>query len=64
MNEIELSRKHPRAFDALPEPYQNDSCLEFSDDNGILIAKPRPDQIGVLGDWTAVFNGLAWESIS
>lgn len=25
----ELQEKHPAAYDVLPEPYKNDSCLKF-----------------------------------
>lgn len=60
MNTIELASKHPKAFDALPEPYQADSCLEFYESNGRVFARPCVDQLSILGNWTAMFNGDHW----
>ncbi len=53
---IEFSRAYPEAFVALPEPYQNDSCLEFSDAGEDLICYPLPGQENALGRWVANYN--------
>lgn len=57
MTTLELAHKHPQAFKALPEPYQNDSCLEFGiDEFGRLWAKPKFGQGHALGFWVSYYN--------
>lgn len=56
MNTLELSRKHPEAFKALPEAYQNDDVLEFWIEEEELYARPLDNQVDVLGDWNSRFD--------
>lgn len=55
MNTMELANRYPEAFQALPEPYQADSCLRFWEDDGTLYAEPLEDQVEILGDWRSRF---------
>lgn len=53
----ELVIFHPKAFEALPEPYQSDSCLVFwEDSDGALWCAPTDDQEVVLGKWESIYN--------
>jgi hypothetical protein len=55
------------AFAALPEPYQNDNCLDFYVDvNGGLCCTPKIGQEFALGEWEAVYDEDAddWFDIS
>lgn len=66
MDIAELQRRFPFAYRALPEPYQNDSCLEFYEDiNGNLIARAKEDQSAVLGEgeWMWLPLSMTWASI-
>lgn len=58
MNERELAKQYPEAFAALPEPYQNDSCLVFWLDNDEIWAAPLEEQADILGCWMAVFSPI------
>lgn len=52
-----LMTLHEEAFDALPEPYKADSCLEFwLNDRGVLYCAPKKDQEFALGRWHAYFD--------
>ena len=67
LTQEELEEQFPDAFSALPEPYQADSCLEFflsSAGGGTVFAKPKPEEIPVLGDWIAFYNQTidVWEN--
>lgn len=55
MNTLDLSRKNRKAYDALPEPYRNDDCLEFFYKDGELYAQPADGQ-SHLGEWSAKFD--------
>lgn len=44
------------AFEALPEPYKNDSCLEFYVEDGTLFAKPVKGQEYALGNEVWFFD--------
>lgn len=47
-----LQENHPEAFEALPEPYKADSCLEFCTNmHGSVFSRPVGNQVEVLGDW-------------
>lgn len=58
MNTLQLASKHPEAFKALPEAYQNDDVLEFSVDvdTGLLWCWPKEEQEFALGRWDACFD--------
>jgi hypothetical protein len=66
MNTLQLAHKDPKAFLALPDPYQADSCLTFYRRNGKLYCKPLKDQVHILGRWRAVFNRRMdnWEPVT
>lgn len=53
---LELARRHRKAWEALPECYQADDCLEFYEVAEILFAKPKPEEIPILGDWECFFR--------
>lgn len=55
-NTLELAEVYPSAFEALPEPYQADSCLLFWDEDGKVFTRPLDDQEHILGVWKCVFN--------
>lgn len=44
---------YPEAFEALPEPYQNDHCLNFFVYDGKLHCEPDD---AVVGDWESVYD--------
>lgn len=52
----EFASVYPEAFTALPEPYKNDSWLEFSDAGEQLICYPVKDQEPKLGRWVANYD--------
>ena len=53
-----LMEKHPEAYEDLPEPYKNDSCLVFGYDYyGYLCARSAPGQENILGDKTWYYHG-------
>jgi hypothetical protein len=57
MMTIEMNDIPVEAFNALPEPYQADSCLEFfKDKDGFLWTQPKPEEVPYLGRWKAVFD--------
>lgn len=63
---VELHDRFPFAYRGLPEPYQNDSCLEFYEDcNGNLIARATEDQKPILGEeeWMWMPLSMTWASI-
>ena len=43
------------AFQALPEPYKNDSCLLFWIEDDLLLCRPLDDQVQILGGWVYYF---------
>lgn len=47
---------YEEAYEALPEPYQADSCLVFWVEDSMLFCRPKDDQIAALGSWVCVFN--------
>lgn len=55
LTQEEVEKMFPEAYSALPEPYQNDSCLDFMFDEGMLFAYPKHDQHDALGHWEAVY---------
>lgn len=53
----QVQQEFPEAWKALPEPYREDSCLQFHKDNeDILWASPKESEIQILGDWEAMWN--------
>lgn len=64
MNTLELSKKYPHAFAALPEAYKNDDCLEFEEVVGVLIARPLPSQVPIIGNWQAAFLSASSEQLA
>lgn len=52
---IEFSKKHPTAFSALPECYQNDNVLDYYETETGLYAQAKPDQIEAIGETVWVF---------
>lgn len=56
MNTLELARQYPDAYEALPEPYQNDDCLEFSVKEGKIYCEPAKGQEEWLGSWVAEYS--------
>ena len=64
LTQAEVMAQYPEAFAALPEPYQNDSCLEFWTDQGDLFAAPEPGQESALGDWVSMFLDPIWVTCS
>lgn len=48
-----LIKNYKNAFNALPEPYQNDSCLEFWLQYDRLYTQPKDAEKLVLGSWAA-----------
>ncbi len=53
---LQFSKAFPEPFAALPEPYQNDSCLDFAvDDQGVVSCYPAKGQEEILGRWTAYY---------
>ncbi len=55
--QAQLQLEYPQAFQALPESYQADSCLDFYQDcNYNLCCGPKEDQVSALGEWEAVFD--------
>lgn len=61
-----LATNYYVAFNALPEPYQNDNCLSFFWEDGKLKCEPASGQEQALGDWTSTYNsaGRYWEGVS
>jgi hypothetical protein len=66
MDTLQLARKDAKAFAALPDPYQADSCLTFYRRKGRLYCKPAQGQEKILGRWRSVFNRRMsnWEPVS
>ncbi len=62
----QLKKECPEAYNALPEPYQNDNCLDFRIyDNGTVIAMAKEGQEHALGTGSWQFDpdeGL-WETV-
>ena len=58
----QFAAREPVAFRALPVAYQNDDCLRFSIQSGIITAEPKPGQEFALGYWKCVFSDseLRW----
>lgn len=63
MNTLELARKHPEAFAALPEAYQADNCLTFDLIGGELYCWPGAGQQEALGVWTMKYINGEWKEI-
>ena len=63
MNLQDLQKNFPEAYDALPEAYKADSCLEFYLVNGSLCCAPLENQIQALGAWECVWTGKVWYNI-
>ncbi len=60
---IQFGKKYPEAFNALPEPYQADDCLEYQIISGLILCYPKSDQEIALGNWVAFFRpkNRTWE---
>lgn len=66
ITQTELLVSFPEAFNALPESYQSDSCLDFYFDcNKNLCCGPKREEVPVLGEWEAVYctNEKTWMAI-
>lgn len=62
MRDIRWLAKHQtEAFNALPEPYQADSCLTFFWKRGVLCAAPKDEERPILGNWICSWNGAEWK---
>jgi len=61
--ENSLEEKFPSAFSALPEPYQNDNCLNYYSKTGVLYCCPQKSEQAALGVWICFFNEAtcSWE---
>lgn len=60
-----LMKEHPDAYNALPEPYKNDSCLVFGvNEDGLVYAKAAPGQEYALGTdgWYFSYYHNEWKS--
>jgi hypothetical protein len=53
---LQFAQREPVAYKALPIPYQNDDCLRFTIESGIITAEPKPGQAEALGYWKCVFS--------
>lgn len=64
LTQTELMHQFPKAFAALPEAYQADSCLEFFLLDGWLTCGPKEDQEDMLGAWVATYcpDHNTWET--
>ncbi len=66
--EYQLAQLYPDAFAALPDAYQNDTCLEFWVGMGSkgLFARPKKDQELALGRWVCIYvrKTNTWEQVS
>jgi hypothetical protein len=61
---LEFANKHPAAFAALPEAYQNDDCLIYHVyDDGEFSAQAKPDQQNSIGTgtWWWRAGACVWE---
>jgi hypothetical protein len=56
LSQEEFSKKHPEAFEGLPECYQADSVLLFGEDESGLYCFPKESEIHALGDWTSMWE--------
>lgn len=56
LTQSEVQSGWSKAFSGLPEPYQNDSCLEFWVDDGTLYCRPAKGQEVALGDWECYWD--------
>jgi len=65
MNTLQLAKENPKAFTALPEPYQADDCLLFftGEDNKLHCVPNMENEI-VLGCWEAVYEADLHEWVS
>lgn len=61
MTTLELYGYNSEAYDALPDPYREDDCLEFFEIDGCLMCQPAEGQEVILGDWVAIFTGERWK---
>lgn len=58
----DLVKGHSHAYLELPESYRADDVLQFyTDKAGVLYAEPKPDQVGVLGNWVMMWDGHEWK---
>lgn len=55
-----LTAHYPKAFEALPEVYRADNCLDFWEEEQVLWCAPKQDQEEILGQWKACFIGGDW----
>lgn len=56
MSTLQLSHAYPEAWEALPECYRSDSCLEFYRMFDILFCKPTPEELPILGEWECYYS--------
>lgn len=63
---LELAKTHPDAWEALPNPYREDECLEYFEHWGILFCRPKASEVQALGHWEAFFEPRSkqWRSTS
>ncbi len=55
---IEFAKEYPQAFNALPEPYQADDCLEYQINGKHIYCYPKLDQEPILGDWLCIYDSF------
>lgn len=59
----EFARVNPKAFEALPEPYRADSCLEFYSRGEDWFCRPIAGEEGNLGVWDSIFYRGKWREV-
>lgn len=61
LTQSEFEEGFPEAFEALPECYQADHCLEFMTFGNLLLTFPAFEQVSALGEWTMCWHPAdAW----
>lgn len=56
MTTLELMASHPTEWEALPQVYRDDDCLEFYEFYGILFCRPTSEEITILGGWECFYS--------
>ncbi len=62
---LQFAKEYPEAFNALPEPYQADDCLQYLIGDKTIACQPKPDQELALGRFVYRYSAgkKIWEKV-
>jgi len=56
MTTLDLASVNREAWQALPQVYRDDDCLEFYQFFDVFFCMPKPEELPILGQWECFYS--------